>query len=411
MRSLMRNFRPRLIVPLLATTVVLVLGTTTATAAQTSSTGLARALRAEIDQYLATRGTAEHISAVSVRVDYPGFKPSIDETVGTTQYGGTTPVPRHSEWQIGSNTKAFTSVMLLQLEAEGKLSIRDTLGTWLPQYPAWHDITIQRLLDMTSGIPDYTSQAAFVTAVATDPDTVFTSDQLVSYVANLPVGPAVYAYSNSNYILAQLIIERATHDTYAHQLTRRLIVPLGLRDTCYAPYTCPPGTADRMATGYFANAGLPSLFGTPMPPLNLTFAQGAGAIVASLADLTTWERALYTGQLLPPRQQHELESLVSTTTSQPIARTSLADPTGYGLGVGQATTTATGTVWTYEGQTFAFRALHIYDPETGVIVVVAVNSSVSGEQDNLSALAIQALQTVQDSNVSPSGTPNDRTTG
>jgi D-alanyl-D-alanine carboxypeptidase len=274
------------------------------------------------------------------------------------------------------------------------LSIHDTLGRWLPQYPAWRGITIERLLDMTSGIPDYTGQAAFVTAVAANPNAVFTTDQLVSYVADLPLGPAGYSYSNTNYLLAQMIIERVTHDTYAHELTWRLILPLGLRDTCLAPYTCPPATADRMATGYFANSGLPALFGTPMPPLNLTFAQGAGGIVASLADMTTWERALYTGRLLPPRQQHELESLVSTATGQPIAGTSLADPTGYGLGVGQATTSATGTVWTYEGQTLAFRALHIYDPKTGVIVVVAVNSSVGGGQDDLAALGVQALRTV-----------------
>jgi D-alanyl-D-alanine carboxypeptidase len=398
----MSDLRTRLIVPLLTAGVVLGTGTTTAAATQTSpapATGLTQVLHAELDQYLADRGTIEHVSAVSLRVDYSREKPSIDTTAGTAQYGGTTPVPPDSQWQIGSNTKAFTSVMLLQLEAQGKLSIHDTLGTWLPQYPAWRDITIQRLLDMTSGIPDYTGQAGFATAVAADPNTTFTAGQLVSYVAGLPVGPAVYAYSNTNYILAQMIIERAAHDTYAHQLTRRIIVPLGLRHTCYAPDTCPPGTAQRMATGYFANAGVPSLFGTPMPALSLTWAQGAGAIVASLADMTRWERALYTGRLLPPRQQHELESLVSTTTSQPIPRTTLTDPIGYGLGVGQATTAQTGTVWTYEGQTLGFRAVHIYDPTTGVIVVVAVNSAVGSQQDDVTNLAIQVLQTVKDSDV------------
>jgi D-alanyl-D-alanine carboxypeptidase len=248
---------------------------------------------------------------------------------------------------------------------------------------------------MTSGIPDYTDQAAFGTAVATDPSAVFTTAQLLSYVVGLPVGPAVYAYSNTNYILAQLIIERVTHDTYAHELTRRLFVPLGLRDICLAPDTCRPGTAERMATGYFANAGVPSLFGTPLPALALTWAQGAGAIVASLADMTTWERALYTGRLLPPRQQHELKSLISTTTSQPIPRTTLSDPVGYGLGVGQATTAETGTVWTYEGETLGFRAVHIYDPTSGVLVVVAVNSAVGGDQDDVTNLAIRALQTVR----------------
>lgn len=378
------------------------MGTTTAVAAQgnrADGAGLAQELRAELDQYLADRGTAEHLSAVSVRVDYPGVTPSVDVADGTTQYGGTTPVPAGARWQIGSNTKAFTSAMLLQLEAAGTLSIHDTLGKWLPQYPAWSDITIQRLLDMTSGIPDYTGQAAFATAVATNPDATFTTDQLVSYVVGLPVGPAVYSYSNTNYILAQMIIERASHDTYVHQLTRRIIVPLGLRDTCFAPYTCPPGTADRMATGYFANDGVPSLFGTPMPALSLTWAQGAGGIVTSLADMTTWERALYHGRLLPPRQQHELESLISITTSQPIPRTTLDDPTGYGLGVGQATTAQTGTVWTYEGQTLGFRAVHIYDPTTGLIVVVAVNSAVGGDQDDVSDLAIQVLQTVEGADV------------
>ncbi|MFD2419416.1 serine hydrolase domain-containing protein [Amycolatopsis pigmentata] len=394
----MRHLRTRPIAAIFAAAVIVGLGTTTATAAPVGSadnTGLTQALRAELEQYLATRGTTEHVSAVSLRVDYPAGKPSIDLTAGTAEYGGTTPVPRHSEWQIGSNTKAFTSVILLQLEAEGKLSIQDTLGKWLPQYPAWRDITVQRLLDMTSGIPDYTSQPAFVTAVATDRDTVFTTDQLVSYVTDLPVGPAAYAYSNTNYLLAQMIIERAAHDTYAHELTRRLIVPHGLWDTCFAPYTCPPSTAARMPTGYFAIAGVPSMYGTPMPSLNLTFAQGAGGIVASLADLTAWERALYTGRLLPPHQRHELESLISTTTSQPIETTSPTDPTGYGLGIGQATTAQTGTVWTYEGQTLGFRALHIYDPASGVIVVVAVNSAVDSPRDELPALVVQALQTVK----------------
>jgi D-alanyl-D-alanine carboxypeptidase len=114
--------------------------------------------------------------------------------------------------------------------------------------------------------------------------------------------------------------------------------------------------------------------------------------------MTSWERALYSGRLLPPRQQHELESLVSTTTSQPIRRTTPADPVGYGLGVGQATTAETGTVWTYEGQTLGFRAVH-YDPKTGVIVVVAVNSAVGSDQDDVTNLAIQVLQTVKNSDI------------
>ena len=162
------------------------------------------------------------------------------------------------------------------------------------------------------------------------------------------------AQLNTDYILAQMIIEKVTHDSYASQLTRRIIDPLRLRSTCLAPYTCRPSDAARRPAGYFYIAGgPPSLLGQAMPPLALTWAQAAGGIVSSLADITTWDRALYTGQLLPPRQQHQLESLVSEATGQPIARTILADPVGYGLGIQQVTSQQTGIVWDYEGRASA----------------------------------------------------------
>jgi D-alanyl-D-alanine carboxypeptidase len=95
---------------------------------------------------------------------------------------------------------------------------------------------------MTSRIPDYLYQPAFDTPFAADPATRFTAARLVSYVAGLPLGPAGYHYTNTDYILAQMIIEKVTHDTYADQLTRRIITPLRLHTTCLASYTCPRPT-------------------------------------------------------------------------------------------------------------------------------------------------------------------------
>jgi D-alanyl-D-alanine carboxypeptidase len=359
-------------------------------------TALQSALRNDLSQYLAARKTAEHISAISLRVTFPGTRPSIGIAVGTTRYGGGPAVSPRASWQVGSNTKAFTSVILLQLEAEGKLSIDDTLGKWLPQYPAWKNITIERLLNMTSGIPDYLGQLAFQKALAANPHTVFSARQLVSYVSGLPLLPAGWSYSNTNYILAQMIIEKVTRDSYADQLTKRIVIPLRLHALCDAPYTCPPATAALMPDGYFTGNPPPldRLNGTPVPKLGLTLAQAAGGIVSSLANLTTWDRALYQGKELPPRQQHQLESLVSEADGKPISMAAPGNP-GFGLGVQQATNSVTGTIWDYEGETPGYRVLHLYQPASGVIFALAANSGAEGSNDQLGSLAVTVFKTLQ----------------
>ena len=359
-----------------------------------AGTTLQAALRRDLSDYLTTRRTVEHISAVSLRVTFPGTRPAISLADGTIRYNGGPPVSASALWQIGSNTKAFTAVILLQLEAEGKLSIDDPIGTWLPQYPAWRHITIRQLLDMTSRIPNYTSQPAFADALAANPSARFTTAQLVSYIAGLPLGPKGWNYTNTDYILAQMIIQKVTHDTYASQLTQRIIDPLRLRSTCLAPYTCPPSDAAQMPAGYLYIAGVPaSLLGQAVPPLALTWAQGAGGIVTSLADMTTWDRALYSGQLLPPRQQNQLESLVSEATGQPIARTTPAGPAGFGLGIQQMTSAQTGPIWDYEGQTFGNRVVHLYLPRSGMIIALALNSAT--DNDDIGDLATSVYQTLQ----------------
>jgi D-alanyl-D-alanine carboxypeptidase len=388
---------------LLATAGMALAGPASASAgpARQSGTALRAALRGDLRRYLTARRTAEHISAVSLRVTFRGTRPSIALATGTTRYDGGPPVSPRALWEIGSNTKAFTSVIVLQLEAEGKLSIGDPIGRWLPQYPAWRQITIRQLLDMTSRIPDYLYQPAFAAAFAADQHTRFTTARLVSYVAGLPLGPKGYHYSNTDYLLAQMIIEKITHHSYASQLSRRIITPLRLATTCLAPYTCPASDAGRMPAGYFYIAGgPPSLIGKAMPPLALTWAQAAGGIVSSLADLTTWDRALYSGQLLPARQQHQLESLVSEATGKPIRRTAPGGPSGYGLGVQQENSRQTGPFWAYEGQAFGARVLNLYFPRTGMSIALAVNSSTI-TNDDLSDLSGSVYQTLQNAGAIP----------
>jgi D-alanyl-D-alanine carboxypeptidase len=373
-----------------------------ATAGRQSAAALRTALRRDLSRYLTARRTAEHISAVSLRVTFPASRPAISLAAGTIRYHGGPPVSPRALWQIGSNTKAFTAVILLQLEAEGKLSINDPVGKWLPQYPAWRHITIRQLLDMTSRMPDYLYQPAFITAFAENQRTRFTAGRLVSYAAGLPLDPTGWHYTNTDYLLTQMIIQKVTRDSYADQLTRRIITPLRLRTTCLAAYTCPDSDASRMPAGYFdiEIAGVPpSLIGKRMPPLALTWAQATGGIVSSLADMTTWDRALYTGRLLPRRQQHQLESLVSEINGKPVRRTTAADPSGFGLGVQQVFNPQTGSFWAYEGQAFGARVIHYYFPRTGLLIAVAANSSASN--DELNELAGSVYQTLKKAGAIP----------
>jgi D-alanyl-D-alanine carboxypeptidase len=397
----MKRIRNKLAAAVTAAALLATAAMATASAASASATpghqsaaALRTALHRDLSRYLTARRTAEHISADSLRVTFPGSRPAISLAAGTTRYHGGPPVSASALWQIGSNTKAFTAVIMLQLEAEGKLSISDPIGKWLPQYPAWRHITIRQLLDMTSRIPDYLYQPAFIAAFAADQHTRFTAARLVSYAAGLPLGPAGWHYTNTDYLLAQMIIEKVTGHSYASQLTHRITGPLQLRTTCLAPYTCPASDAARMPAGYFFIAGgPPSLIGKAMPPLALTWAQAAGGIVSSLADMTTWDRDLYTRRLLPPRQQHQLESLVSEATGKPIRRTTTADPIGYGLGVQQVFNPQTGIIWDYEGQAFGARVLHLYLPHAGLLIAVAANSSTI-TNDDLSHLSGAVYQTL-----------------
>lgn len=127
------------------------------------------------------------------------------------------------------------------------------------------------------------------------------------------------------------------------------------------PQQAPAQVGDRLLPGYLFYKEVPelaALVGQDVTRNTVSWGRGAGAILATTADMTRWERALYGGKLLPPKQQAELESLVSEATGEPIETTSPENPFGFGLGVSQVTTPALGTVWAYLGEAFASRAFH-----------------------------------------------------
>jgi len=352
-----------------------------------------------VDRYLDERRDAEGISGVAAFVSLGDPGPNIELFAGTTARDGGTPVDGNTLFQIGSNTKAFTGALILALEAEGKLSLDDRLGDWLPLYPAWKDVTIRRLLNMTSGIPTYSENPAFSHLTGLAPQRHFTPDDLIDYAypsqrTDLPANEGWF-YSNTNYILAGMIAEKAAGMPYGKALKQRLFEPAGLADTHYRPMAYPERILRRMASGYFENpacelyapdceeSGLAPLLGRDVKADDVSWAGAAGGIVATPRDLAHWIRALFAGRVLPEPQLQDLLSLVSTETGEPIQQASAEDPRGFSLGLVQVYHADMGVFWFYEGETLGYRMAFLFWPERDLLVAGAANSQPKGEDDKL----------------------------
>jgi len=349
---------------------------------------LATDLGYDLHQYLIARASAEHISTLSLTVNFRGGAPPVDVSTGTAQYASGAAVIPADVFQIGSNTKAYTAVAILQLEAAGLLSINDNLGKWLPQYPAWSSVTIKQLLNMTSTIPTYDLTQQWADDYGANPLIESTPGQLINYVYPTISAPGTgWLYSNTGYILLQLIIDKASPTQSYQTDIDNLLAQNNLQNTFYQPYFYPQSVTSRLVSGYYANnvdpPVLTNLLGTDTSTYSLGLAQAAGGMVATPEDFTIWVRDLFEGNVLPSQQLQEFESLVSTTTGQPISDVSAQNPAGFGLGIFKYDDPNLGTFWGYQGATLGYRATYMYFPNNGLIVCVFTNSTTAPDQNQI----------------------------
>jgi D-alanyl-D-alanine carboxypeptidase len=290
------------------------------------------------------------------------------------------------------------------------LSIHDTLGKWLPQYPAWSSVTIDQLLNMTAPTTDYVFDATFQRDFAANIRRTFSSEQLVGFAYPGTDGPTPpWQYINTNYILAAMIITKATGLSYAEALKRMLIQPLQLHETYYQPRVPPDRVLDAMASGYdglsfcetlanipppCAQYPLDDLIGRDMMTSNLSTFNASGGIIASLPNVTRWVRALFSDTLLPQRQKTELFSLVSKNSGLPIKATSPNDRHGFSLGIGQDFLVATkNPFWFYLGETYGYEVFWARRAGDDLIVTIAQNSVTAN--DNIFSLYLAVLDILE----------------
>ncbi len=196
-----------------------------------------------------------------------------------------------TKFRIGSITKTFTGVSILQLVEKGMLRLEDPVSRFFPQQTGSNSITIQHLLTHTSGIPNYTDDPSMFDWAA-NPST---PEILIGRFAHKEPEAAPgeqYKYSNSGYVLLGAILEQITGQSYADYLQEHIFLPLGMNQT---QIDQPSQILLNRAAGYHSDEEGQL---TNAPTFDPSNAYAAGAISSTIRDLHLWDQALYTEQLL-----------------------------------------------------------------------------------------------------------------
>ena len=265
-------------------------------------------------------------------------------TSGVADLATGAPVAGDSRFRIGSMTKPYVATVVLQLVGEGRVALDAPVERYLPGAVRDHRITVRELLQHTSGLPDYLTYLSMPDLIAHPYAHHDRGDLLRLALAHPPLfAPGTgWSYSNTDYLLAVMLIEKVSGHPYGEEVRQRILTPLGLRAT-YVPgdRVTIPGPHPR---GY-VRAGDDVI---EMTEFNPSVAVGSGDMISSGADMSRFFDALLHGRLLRPAELREM------MTTRP---TGGSDGRAYGLGLESRRLPCGGAYWGHEGDIFGFQTL------------------------------------------------------
>lgn len=279
-------------------------------------------------------------------------------------------------FHIASVTKSMTAAVTLQLVAQGRLSLSDTVATWEPGLLAHAgDITVADLLGQTSGLPAFQATRAYRRMRPPYPP----PRALVALVARAPLmfkpGTRSY-YSNTNYVVLGLILEKVTHEPLPTLYQQRLFGPLGLHS---ASLTASRANTPPLAHGY--DRGKDVTFTAS----DLTWLGAAGGVVSNAGDVARFYDDLFAGKIVPAALLHEMRSQRPETNHTDVAFS------GYGLGIATLPTPC-GPVYGHSGFDIGFFSDAWTTKDGKRSVVMVANATLSAESnDDLVAVVDEAL--------------------
>jgi D-alanyl-D-alanine carboxypeptidase len=298
-------------------------------------------------------------------------------SAGVAELGGTAKPPTNGHVRIGSNTKTFTASLVLQLVAEGRIALDAPAADYLPDLGLDERITVRMLLQHTSGIFNFTGEyyadGTFAPGIpATTAGKEWVDNRFTTYqpedLARLALSkPARFepgtdwSYSNTNYVLARLLIENVTGRPFAEEMQRLILGPLGLTGTV-AP-TTQTEVPEPHAHAYYRYEDDGEQKTVDVTRHNPSWISSGGNMISTTQDLHTFISALVGGKLLTP----ELLAEMCTPHPTPIPNM------GYGLGVFVQDTGVGGTVITHNGGIAGHAALMYGTPDGSRTLTATLN--------------------------------------
>lgn len=302
----------------------------------------------------------KNIKGISAAIYRPG------DGLWTGVYGQShagVPISKDMYFPIGSNTKTFVAAAILKLQENGKLSIDDTIGTWIQHPNVDGQITIRQLLNHTSGLYDYITDYDFAIAWNSDFNKTWQGEEMLQFIkAPLAAAGTTWKYCNTNYLLAGIILGKVTNKTLQEALHNLVITPAGLSHTFLYPHEQPNANIPHGWSAYVTGKldDMNQLIGYSNKAY-LSMAAGAGGLISTAEDNVKFWNMLMSGKIISSSSVSLMKQLVTLSG---------ADPYGMGLYKWPANGH---TIYNHPGTCFAFLAENLYDNDNGVCISLYSN--------------------------------------
>ena len=291
------------------------------------------------------------------------------------------PMKLDNTYRIGSVTKTFTISVLLQLVDEGKVSLDDNISKYFPDFPNGGNINVRMLADMRSGIYNYSESKEFEDTLTNRPSKVWNDDELIQLALKYPPyfpPDSNFHYSNTNTILIGKIIEKMTGNSWQSEVKKRIIVPLGLKNTWTANGRSMIGN---FAHGYMQMDSTSNKLTDVTDYYDVSWASAAGDIISDINDIKIYLRALGDGKFYSQKMRE--------------ARMQWAITHGnlkYGLGM-----FSVGGFLGHNGGIPGFTNFSAYSPEKDCSIIVMYNTQRDGSDmpDELAKKLLRAAEMLQ----------------